>query len=99
MEAYQRRVGCDITMSEKPEQKRKIIGDMCRCGHLKCVHDSVQFAERHLERDEEHGHIVGRNIIDFENQGTIKGHGACTLCPCPKFTWVRFVYEGESDER
>jgi len=75
--------------------KKKIVGEICKCGHLKQVHDNIQFGEKHLERDDEHGHIVGRVMKNDPEQFTIKGHGACQMCPCPKFTWVKFVFEDE----
>lgn len=31
--------------------------------------------------------------------GIAKGHGACRICGCKKFTWVKFVRKEEMQDR
>lgn len=73
---------------------RELVGELCTCGHLKIQHTAVQFSERNVERDPEHGGIIERRIEE-DTQFTMPGHGGCSCCPCPKFTWKEFVFKDE----
>lgn len=70
-------------------KKKKIIDEICTCGHLKSQHLPV-FVMGVATAEMYEGQDQSRKV-----QPIAQGHGACnvTTCDCSKFTWKGYVYE------
>jgi len=73
---------------------KKIIGELCTCGHRKIHHGQFAFPKWNPDTTDEDAHP--RLIREpYEEQIRMKGHGACSLCVCSQFTWKEFIFEEE----